>query len=158
MGTLSSQCSTCIALFLYTWPKTMQLRFLPVWGWVFGFFNTRQFWVFEKNSGSKKTTGSRLFEKFQNQRTAGSGYFEKKRFKEPLVLGTLEKKIQIQRTAGSGYLGKKNQIQRTAGSGYLGKKNQIQRTAGSGYLKNFNESSSGFMKALAKTGQFWEDI
>jgi hypothetical protein len=95
-----------------------------VWGWVFGFCNTRQFWVFEKIPDQRKPMVPGYLKKFQNQRTAGSGYFgEKKnqiqrtagsgyfgkkkiRFKEPLVLGTLEKKIQIQRTAGSGYLKK----------------------------------------------------
>jgi hypothetical protein len=58
----------------------MQLRFfLPVWGWVFGFCNTRQFWVFEKNPDQRKPLVSGYLKKIQNQRTAGSGYFGKKK-------------------------------------------------------------------------------
>jgi hypothetical protein len=98
--------------------------FLPVWGWVFDFCNTHQFWALEKKIRIKES--HRLFQVFensQNQRTAGSGYFAKTiRFKEPLVL-------------------------------VLCRKNQTQRTGGSGYLTNSKESS-GFVKEPAKTGHF----
>jgi type II restriction/modification system DNA methylase subunit YeeA len=68
-----------------------------VWGWVFDFGSTHhQFQVFEKKSVSKNCQ-FQVFENFQNQRIARSGY--------------LKKKNQIQRTTPSSYFKK---IQRTA--------------------------------------------